>query len=401
MYKLFKKRNESSSNNKKRSRGNRRSQNADPYGILSRPFPPLASRAKSPSDLLDFVGYPRLTLSSPDLTQIHSVSPRPPPHQQRRPPVGPRRASFHHPHVSLPPAVSPPKAHEMLLHWEDKTEVPDRHTPPALLHPAPTAIAASAADAEDDAAKKDAKQDDDVVCLASAKHELSVLRKQIWLYRQEQEMRLQREEEHRQREEWMHRKLQETLAQLEQLRLSHQVQKEHAQRKQKSNVERKDHVAASNHNNDDDEAYYESSSSAEQPTQPQRRRSRSNARGWRYKSENDHLDRDQLEEPGDDRSVSVSASEDGDADDDEEDDDEEEGEEEAVYWYPHRPYRRTYSSDYRPLPRWQYPLGRSSSHMSRRNSISHRPPPSVEEAMMMRQRMYMMQSMMPYYGTSY
>ncbi|KAI9275490.1 hypothetical protein BDA99DRAFT_495607 [Phascolomyces articulosus] len=66
--------------------------------ILSREFVPgIKSRAKSPTDLLDMVGYPRISnASSPDLVlPSDSSSSQKRQRQQQRPSVGPRRASFH------------------------------------------------------------------------------------------------------------------------------------------------------------------------------------------------------------------------------------------------------------------------------------------------------------------
>lgn len=57
LYKFFK------TKQKLRRKDAQRSSTSDldtSAGILAPPFPPLLSRAKSPSDILDFVGYPRL-----------------------------------------------------------------------------------------------------------------------------------------------------------------------------------------------------------------------------------------------------------------------------------------------------------------------------------------------------
>ncbi|KAI9303595.1 hypothetical protein BJ944DRAFT_99584 [Cunninghamella echinulata] len=56
---------------KRRKRTSASTTDIDTSGILAQPFPPMFSRAKSPSDILDFVGYPK-PIPSPGL--IHNNS---------------------------------------------------------------------------------------------------------------------------------------------------------------------------------------------------------------------------------------------------------------------------------------------------------------------------------------
>ncbi|CAO3606806.1 unnamed protein product [Cunninghamella echinulata] len=56
---------------KRRKRTSASTTDIDTSGILAQPFPPMFSRAKSPSDILDFVGYPK-PIPSPGL--IHNIS---------------------------------------------------------------------------------------------------------------------------------------------------------------------------------------------------------------------------------------------------------------------------------------------------------------------------------------
>lgn len=184
----------------------------DNSGILSKPFPPLASRAKSPSDLLDMVGYPRLyNVSSPNLAQQQEEE------NTKRPPVGPRRVSFHaSPPPPPPPLLMPkpkmavPPTRRMLLRsgWADKTLVEGEEDPPKTPK------------------------------LRDAPSELEALHQQLLMYQEEQQAWAKRDDEHRKREEWMRKKLEETQAQLKQLR---QYQQWHSE------------VYFSG--NDDDEAY--------------------------------------------------------------------------------------------------------------------------------------------------
>ncbi|KAI8374178.1 uncharacterized protein BYT42DRAFT_615357 [Radiomyces spectabilis] len=50
---------------KEPGRGPTKAANVDTSGFLSKPFPPLESRAKSPSDILDIAGYPRFIHTPP------------------------------------------------------------------------------------------------------------------------------------------------------------------------------------------------------------------------------------------------------------------------------------------------------------------------------------------------
>lgn len=56
---------------KRRKRTSASTTDIDTSGILAQPFPPMFSRAKSPSDILDFVGYPK-PIPSPGLT--HNIN---------------------------------------------------------------------------------------------------------------------------------------------------------------------------------------------------------------------------------------------------------------------------------------------------------------------------------------
>ncbi|KAI9015827.1 hypothetical protein CLU79DRAFT_764855 [Phycomyces nitens] len=106
-----------------------KSTTADPSGILSRPFPPLSSRAKSPSDVLDFVGYPRLSKSTPTQRQqspqqlqrcftIRNQTPPPTDQTQflKQTPIPPLK-------MPTPRRVIPPTRHMLSAELTDKTLV--------------------------------------------------------------------------------------------------------------------------------------------------------------------------------------------------------------------------------------------------------------------------------------
>ncbi|OAD79221.1 hypothetical protein PHYBLDRAFT_162299 [Phycomyces blakesleeanus NRRL 1555(-)] len=85
---------------------------AAPSGILSKPFPPLSSRAKSPSDVLDFVGYPRLSHSTP-ISQVRK--------RQSTPQLQPQR------HFTIRNQTPQPDA--------EQPQLISHHTPPQPLQP--------------------------------------------------------------------------------------------------------------------------------------------------------------------------------------------------------------------------------------------------------------------------
>ncbi|CDH55715.1 predicted protein [Lichtheimia corymbifera JMRC:FSU:9682] len=210
----------------------------DPSGILTREFPNLASRAKSPTDVLDLVGYPQLTTEDTnttytpppitnvlhrssqqtDETSLASQQQQPPPSSKPiRPTVGPRRSSFHtfsydqgvatssHSRkrsVSTPPPLMMPKPINAVP--------PTQHTVLQSTAKDKTQVASSPSSGEETGAFHVARS-------SCTEQELESIYQQLKHYQQEQQEWLKREKERRQREDWMYAKLCELQQQLQQL----------------------------------------------------------------------------------------------------------------------------------------------------------------------------------------
>lgn len=199
----------------------------DPSGILTREFPYLASRAKSPTDVLDLVGYPQFTTgtttySPPISSVLHrssqqtdetSVTSQQPSNKPIRPTVGPRRASFHSfsydqgigqgrkRSVSTPPPLMMPKPVNAIP--------PTQHTVLQSTSKDKTQVASSSSSAEESGAFN--------VAPSCTEQELESIYQQLKQYQQEQQAWLKRDKERRQREDWMYAKLCEIQYQLQQL----------------------------------------------------------------------------------------------------------------------------------------------------------------------------------------
>lgn len=210
----------------------------DPSGILTREFPNLASRAKSPTDVLDLVGYPQFTTEDTnttytpppitsvlhrssqqtDETSLASQQQQPPPSSKPiRPTVGPRRSSFHtfsydqgvatssHSRkrsVSTPPPLMMPKPINAVP--------PTQHTVLQSTAKDKTQVASSPSSGEESGAFQVARS-------SCTEQELESIYQQLKHYQQEQQEWLKREKERRQREDWMYAKLCELQQQLQQL----------------------------------------------------------------------------------------------------------------------------------------------------------------------------------------
>ncbi|KAI7884532.1 hypothetical protein K492DRAFT_183178 [Lichtheimia hyalospora FSU 10163] len=207
----------------------------DSSGILAREFPYLASRAKSPTDVLDLVGYPQFTTAAaastnftpPPITsvlhrssqQTDETSLASQQQQQStkpiRPTVGPRRASFHsflydqgkigHSRkrsVSTPPPLMMPKPVNAIP--------PTQDTVLQSTSKDKTQVASSPSSAEESGAFHVARS-------SCTEQELESIYQQLKHYQQEQQEWLKREKERRQREDWMYAKLCELQQQLQQL----------------------------------------------------------------------------------------------------------------------------------------------------------------------------------------
>ncbi|KAI8140138.1 hypothetical protein BJV82DRAFT_581427 [Fennellomyces sp. T-0311] len=194
--------------------------------ILSREFTHLNSRAQSPTDLLDMVGYPRIqNASSPNLS-TPAAAPSSSFRRKQRPSVGPRRASFHSfspttrpkplriesntsspPPLEMPtPLLAVPPTEDMLRSdtWADKTldEEEEAAGDPRALSRAPQELPPPPQPQEQ-----------------HHRNEIDELYHKLWMYQQEYQVWVKRESEHRLREEWMYKQLQETRAQLKRLQL--------------------------------------------------------------------------------------------------------------------------------------------------------------------------------------
>lgn len=208
----------------------------DPSGILTREFPSLVSRAKSPTDVLDLVGYPQFTTEGAntytpppitsvlhrssqqtDETSLASQQQPPPSSKPIRPTVGPRRSSFHtfsydqgattssHSRkrsVSTPPPLMMPKPINAVP--------PTQHTVLQSTAKDKTQVASSPSSGEESGAFHVARS-------SCTEQELESIYQQLKHYQQEQQEWLKREKERRQREDWMYAKLCELQQQLQQL----------------------------------------------------------------------------------------------------------------------------------------------------------------------------------------
>lgn len=110
--------------------------NVENSEILSKPFPPLSSRAKSPTALLDVVGHPRLTnRSTPDLTAASATTIAADKNSQQQSSssvvIKPRRASVH----SITPVKADLKSKS--LPQLQQVRIPSPASPLPLIMPVP------------------------------------------------------------------------------------------------------------------------------------------------------------------------------------------------------------------------------------------------------------------------